>query len=60
MTRCSLKVLEPEELMNQELDVDNLYVRRTRCRVMNLAEILQGFVPDHESMSARVVYAMRC
>lgn len=26
MTRCSLKVLEPEELMDQDLDVDNLYV----------------------------------
>lgn len=24
MTRCSLKVLEPEDHMNQELDTDNL------------------------------------
>jgi hypothetical protein len=26
MTKCALKLLEPEELMNQDLDVENLYV----------------------------------
>ena len=26
MTKCSLKLLEPEELMNQDLDVENLSV----------------------------------
>jgi hypothetical protein len=27
MTKCALKLLEPEELMNQDLDVENLYVQ---------------------------------
>jgi hypothetical protein len=26
MTKCALKLLDPEELMNQDLDVENLYV----------------------------------
>jgi len=48
MTKCALKLLEPEELMNQDLDVENLYV----LLVVTSAADVQGTIPDYEGQLA--------
>jgi hypothetical protein len=49
MTKCALKLLEPEELMNQDLDVENLYVFTSK--LWNSTDI-QRIIPDHEGQLA--------
>ena len=45
MTKCALKLLEPEELMNQDLDVENLYV--CTPKLWNSTDV-QRIIPDNE------------